>query len=993
MKASNKILHEKQYAERILEITGDTMFFVYKDGTCLDFKPNRPDFYIKEEEVIGKNIFSYFPLETAREMHKEFKKVIDGKVSSSAQNYKLILGEEVKYYKCIISKFNEDHLIFQYRDITGRSVVRLKLEKKIKDLREVEKAAHIGLWTFDSLTRIFTYSGYTQVFSDNEEEKTITLDEYIAYIHPEDKTRVENWVENYLHGKESSDTISYKLLMNGKTVDMRLKIYNREVYTNRILLEGYIQNTSEIVWKAERSNQLKSAFLANMSHEIRTPMNAIVGMCELILRERDISETVREYCFNIQNSGRSLLSIINDILDFSKIESGKLEMIEDEFNIASTLNDVMNMAVTRKGNKNIELIVKVDPDIPIGIIGDEIRIRQVIINLVSNAIKYTNEGVIVIKVSMTRHDYGINLSVSVADTGIGISGEDLEKLFSSFQQVDTRKNRSVEGTGLGLAISKRLITQMGGYINVSSVYGKGSEFRFVIPLKVSNDTPFVLIKDAENIHAAGFIDRTKFGFEAVGQQYTALVEELSEALHTDIEMFGSMEELKAHMEQKECTHLFIGREEYITEREFMTEAAKKCKVVVVQDRDNAIEVPESIHCIFKPFYVLSVAAIFNNEKIMTSLNDRRNSSIRFVAPKARILVVDDNAINLKVAVGLMRPYHMQVVTADSGREALFLLRSKDFDLVFMDHMMPGLDGVETTRLIRERNDEYYKKLPIIALTANAVNGVREMFIQSGLNDYIAKPIELSALDRVLKTWLPADLIRHPSETESFASDRWGRKSEAHPNAASAGNEIFDVETGVFYTGGDVETYEEILEIYIRKGPEKLACIKRLYEEKSWSDYVIEVHALKSSSLTIGSAKLSQMAKELELAGKTGDYSRIEKNNAALLEMYERVIEAGKEYMKRNETIAEDPSDAEADTAPFEEITAEETQEYIERICEACDSFDGDAIVEICKEACGCAVNGMSLKPLFRKVKEAAEDFEYEQAGELARGISEKIKGV
>lgn len=792
--------------------------------------------------------------------------------------------------------------------------------------------------------------------------------------------------EIYLSGYHYSETYLIRFPMV-YFFDVIVCIFaNYRIYTFR-------KKQAVLLAEAEKANHAKSDFLANMSHEIRTPMNAIVGMCELILRERDISETVREYCFNIQNSGRSLLSIINDILDFSKIESGKLEMIEDEFNIASTLNDVMNMAVTRKGNKNIELIVKVDPDIPIGIIGDEIRIRQVIINLVSNAIKYTNEGVIVIKVSMTRHDYGINLSVSVADTGIGISGEDLEKLFSSFQQVDTRKNRSVEGTGLGLAISKRLITQMGGYINVSSVYGKGSEFRFVIPLKVSNDTPFVLIKDAENIHAAGFIDRTKFGFEAVGQQYTALVEELSEALHTDIEMFGSMEELKAHMEQKECTHLFIGREEYITEREFMTEAAKKCKVVVVQDRDNAIEVPESIHCIFKPFYVLSVAAIFNNEKIMTSLNDRRNSSIRFVAPKARILVVDDNAINLKVAVGLMRPYHMQVVTADSGREALFLLRSKDFDLVFMDHMMPGLDGVETTRLIRERNDEYYKKLPIIALTANAVNGVREMFIQSGLNDYIAKPIELSALDRVLKTWLPADLIRHPSETESFASDRWGRKSEAHPNAASAGNEIFDVETGVFYTGGDVETYEEILEIYIRKGPEKLACIKRLYEEKSWSDYVIEVHALKSSSLTIGSAKLSQMAKELELAGKTGDYSRIEKNNAALLEMYERVIEAGKEYMKRNETIAEDPSDAEADTAPFEEITAEETQEYIERICEACDSFDGDAIVEICKEACGCAVNGMSLKPLFRKVKEAAEDFEYEQAGELARGISEKIKGV
>lgn len=739
--------------------------------------------------------------------------------------------------------------------------------------------------------------------------------------------------------------------------------------------------------ESEKANHTKSDFLANMSHEIRTPMNAIVGMCELILRERDISETVREYCFNIQNSGRSLLSIINDILDFSKIESGKLEIIEDEFNIASTLNDVMNMAVTRKENKKIELIVRVDPDIPIGIIGDEIRIRQVIINLVTNAIKYTNEGVIVIKVSMTRHDYGINLSVSVSDTGIGISEENLEKLFNSFQQVDTKKNRSVEGTGLGLAISKRLVTQMGGYINVSSVYGKGSEFRIVIPLRVSDSTPFVSIKDAENIHAAGFIDMTKFEYEAVGQQYTSLIAELSDTLKTEMELFHSMEELKKNMEQKKYTHLFVGREEYIAEKEFLSEAADKYKVVVVQDRNNAVDVPENVKCIFKPFYVLSVAAVLNNEKILPGLADRRNSSIRFVAPKARVLVVDDNAINLKVAVGLMRPYHMQVVTADSGREAMFLLRSKDFDLVFMDHMMPDLDGIETTKLIREMKDEYYKKLPIVALTANAVNGVREMFISSGLNDYIAKPIELSALDRVLKAWLPKELIKRPTESESYANDRRGGKNALPQNAAPDKDKLFDVETGVFYTGGDEETYEEILSMYVRKGPEKLKFIERLFSEKSWKDYVIEVHALKSSSLTIGSVKLSEMAKELELAGKAGDYGVIEEKNAAMLEMYERVVEAGKEYLS-SRAPAEEPQE---DTAPLKDITEEKVREYIEKICEACDAFDGDAAIEICTEAFGCAVNGIPLKPLFAEVKEAAEDFEYDQAGELARGISEKIK--
>ena len=476
MKASNKILHEKQYAERILKITGDTMFFVYKDGTCLDFKPNRPDFYIKEEEVIGKNIFSYFPLETAREMHKEFKKVIDGKVSSSAQNYKLILGEEVKYYKCIISKFNEDHLIFQYRDITGRSVVRLKLEKKIKDLREVEKAAHIGLWTFDSLTRIFTYSGYTQVFSDNEEEKTITLDEYIAYIHPEDKTRVENWVENYLHGKESSDTISYKLLMNGKTVDMRLKIYNREVYTNRILLEGYIQNTSEIVWKAERSNQLKSAFLANMSHEIRTPLNAILGFSRIIA-ETDNSEERLQYYDIVEKNNMRLQELINEILDLSKIEAGTLEYIKRPMNLGEVCRTIY--AVHKERVKEGVTLVFDNEDENLFIEGDQNRIMQVITNFLTNASKFTYAGEI--RLGFERTDK--NIRVYVKDTGIGIEPEKVDHVFERFVKL----NSFAQGTGLGLSICQMIIEKIGGEIGVTSELGKGSTFYFTIPYEEAGE--------------------------------------------------------------------------------------------------------------------------------------------------------------------------------------------------------------------------------------------------------------------------------------------------------------------------------------------------------------------------------------------------------------------------------------------------------------------------------------------------------------------------
>lgn len=232
MKIPSNILHDKQYADKILEITADTMFFVYKDGTCLDFKANTTDFFIKEQDIIGRNIFSYFPVETAREMYAEFIKVRAGD-KPSARNYKLILEDDVKYYKCIISKYDEEHFLFQYRDITGRSVVRLKLEKKQKDLCEVEKAARIGLWAYDSSTRLFTYSGYTRIFCNDEEQKQISIDEYMNYMHLDDKDRFCQWLEENLKEKDASNTVNYRLLIDGKTVNMRIKTYHKEVYMQR----------------------------------------------------------------------------------------------------------------------------------------------------------------------------------------------------------------------------------------------------------------------------------------------------------------------------------------------------------------------------------------------------------------------------------------------------------------------------------------------------------------------------------------------------------------------------------------------------------------------------------------------------------------------------------------------------------------------------------------------------------------------------------------
>ncbi|MCE9217203.1 PAS domain-containing hybrid sensor histidine kinase/response regulator [Phocaeicola dorei] len=474
MKIPSNILHDKQYADKILEITADTMFFVYKDGTCLDFKANTTDFFIKEQDIIGRNIFSYFPVETAREMYAEFTKVRAGD-KLSARNYKLILEDDVKYYKCIISKYDEEHFLFQYRDITGRSVVRLKLEKKQKDLCEIEKAARIGLWAYDSSTRFFTYSGYTRIFCNDEEQKQISIDEYMNYMHLDDKARFSQWLEENLKEKDASNTINYKLLIDGKTVNMRIKTYHKEVYMQRTVLEGYIQNTSEIVWEAERSNQLKSAFLANMSHEIRTPLNAILGFSRIIAETENAEERLQYYDIVEKNNMR-LQELINEILDLSKIESGMMEFNYAPVSLYTLCEDVKN-TYSFRCQPGVELVFE-ESDPSLVISTDRNRLFQVFSNLIGNATKFTAKGSISFGYKLTEKE----IVFHIADTGSGISDDKIDKIFDRFIMA----NNQVQGTGLGLSISKIIVEKLGGKIAVQSKMETGTTFTFTLPYISAN---------------------------------------------------------------------------------------------------------------------------------------------------------------------------------------------------------------------------------------------------------------------------------------------------------------------------------------------------------------------------------------------------------------------------------------------------------------------------------------------------------------------------
>ena len=471
--------------------------------------------------------------------------------------------------------------------------------------------------------------------------------------------------------------------------------------------------------KKSKAAQMKSDFLANMSHEIRTPMNAVIGMAEMALRE-NLPPDAREYVTQIKSSGKTLLTIINDILDFSKIESGKMDITVGEYELLSIINDITNIIMTRIDNNNVELILDITPDIPCKLHGDSVRIEQIMVNLLNNAVKFTKQGQIVLKIDYFKNSADqIELLASVADTGIGIKKEDIGKLFQSFQQLDSKRNRNIEGTGLGLAISKQLLTLMRGDIWVESEYGKGSKFSFIIPQRVSDYTPSITRKDSKDFYAAGMVSNPY-----VKAQLEADIKRLG-GNYQEIATDNELQALTEH----ENVFLFFEQNSLSEKLEaFLTNYPQLTGVLIVDFHSTMTSPLSNVLIIKKPLYALNIAAILNHEEVHTEYMGSVMDDFEFIAPEANILIVDDNAINLTVAEGLLEPLQMQIDKALSGQEALTKIAEKHYDLIFMDHMMPELDGVETTHIIRRFHQDY-AKVPIIALTANAVSGTKAMFLR------------------------------------------------------------------------------------------------------------------------------------------------------------------------------------------------------------------------------------------------------------------------
>lgn len=552
-------------------------------------------------------------------------------------------------------------------------------------------------------------------------------------------------------------------------------MYAFSLVTIQFIIVGVVNYQREMEKKneiAEEALEAKSNFLANMSHEIRTPMNAIYGMAEL-LEGKKFSRQDKEYIATIKHSSESLLSIINEILDFSKVESGKMSIHEEPYDYNNMMQDVISIIQFRLKDKNIEFVLDIDKNIPREMIGDEIRIRQILINILNNAVKFTNRGSICLKTRWIYAEDGTGvLQMEVSDTGIGISEENIEKLFTAFGQLDTKKNRNVEGTGLGLAITKKLVDIMGGTVTVQSKLKVGSTFSVTIPQKIYDPRPCEFEPQNDNLYMA-----------------------------------------------KDTYH------------------------------------------------------------------------ISFTAPQAKVLIVDDNKVNRQVAQELMKLFGFEAYLAESGQEAIDRVEKHTitFDVIFMDHMMPFMDGVETAKQIRMLPSDYAKTVPIIALSANAIKGVEKQFFENGMNDYISKPIRLDQLNDLLYKWLPQTKIFPVGTSEEEIKKIQDNLDYSHMTREELMEHMegIDVETGIKNCAGNVDVFFDLLQTYASSNMANI--LNDYFEKEDMENYAVTAHSIKGASKNIGAHDIADKAYSLERAGNRKDINYIWDNHEEFVTEYAGMV--------------------------------------------------------------------------------------------------------
>lgn len=710
--------------------------------------------------------------------------------------------------------------------------------------------------------------------------------------------------------------------------------------------------------KTEVSAADKRIYMANVSHEIRTPMNAIVGLSDILLKTvKDPEE--REYLLSMQTATNTLLMTINNFLDYQGMLDGTIKICSDVFSVSDLIDEVIAIAKISIEEKNVKLLADISTQLPEKVKGDSLRIKQVLVHLLSNADKFTKEGYIKLTVGCEEAHDECKITFVVEDTGKGMNEDAIRRVFAPYEQENKSFTRSEGGLGIGLTIAKALVDLMKSELVVKSKPDVGTTVSFSLKLSIVSGDRSVTVDLPGIKNVAIFLP---------DKEEERICRDMFSGLGVSSVCLSNMGEIFVEYDKKIVTHLVMDHESFLQIRE--VKEVRDLGVTFIDMIDSVKQIVDDKNTVFvrKPIWYRDMAAALNGEGVSgPSLKAETKETL--IATGARVLAVDDNNINLKVTKGLLRPFGLTVDIAGSAEEALKFITRTKYDIVFMDHMMPEMDGAEATRIIRQYDDPYYKNLPIIALSANAIEGAEEMFIQAGMNDFLAKPINVDELEGILKKWLPKEKVSYAvvevNEVGEFGSEFNGFKK-------------IDVAKGLSYTNGNTYMYNSLVKDFAMSIEDKEELIKKLAADEDVSRFTIEVHSLKSTSKILGAIQLSDRALELERLGHKRDMEAIKRKLPGLIEEIDSVIEDLKPFAKEEE-----------DHVNKVPLDRDDAREKLRKLFYAADDFDYEKAKDLIAEISSYKYPSI-VEELCSLLSDSIEDIDYDGTARLALEMLARI---
>lgn len=820
------------------------------------------------------------------------------------------------------------------------------------------------------------------LFSSTEKYRTVKIYMLVYYI-----TIVYDLLFVLGGSDRTTPLFISRLLIHAVLVYMAGRLLG--VVTQRRVKERKI--TEDMITRLEGINRRTEDFLANMSHELRTPINAVTGITSVMLKNEEDSEKKKDI-YTIHMAGQRLFSQIEDILDYTEIDNEKLIVTEAAYMISSIVNDLISENQMQEREYMPELIFDLDAAMPAVFLGDGKKIKKILRHLVNNAVKFTKKGGVYVRICALQKDYGVNLCITVSDTGDGISTESLEKITEGFYQADGGRSRKAGGLGLGLSIVAGMVSCMEGFMQIKSEEGSGTVVSVSIPQKVVDDKPMITLENRDRFSLACFLKPEKYELPEVRNFYNLTITHMIEGMDTPMRRVFNTDELKALVGMYQITHLFTGTQEYEESRDLFEELADQMTVIVVADRCFTPPAGTKTKLLRKPCYCLSVVNMLNAETVQDEFSYYMDKQM--ICPDIKLLVVDDEPMNLMVAEGIFREYEMRVRTAHSGRAALELCEKEDFDVIFLDHMMPEMDGVETLQRLRRLFAESGRNAVIIAFTANAVSGAREMFFREGFDEFVSKPIEMMELERVLRNVLPKSAIQYADKTgrtERHAEQQNEEQSEDAQEQPVSGRQKsllleqagIDTANGLQYCLNNAAFYEELLQKFASDADGKQEDIGRFFEHDDWENYRIAVHALKSTARMIGAGDLSDRAKKLEDAAKDRKAAYIRTHHEKLLLKYSETVQCIRDVFCGEGKGGEQKK--------YQEISGSALCGRLEEIEDSLSTFEAEKAKNLIEQMDGFSYCGKPVARLLEEVVQDVDDFELEAASDKVKTLIDRVR--